>query len=166
MTIIVERADNARRGLSRGYKWQEYRIATVRFIPKDVFSSIFGSSMKTCSEAMDKWELSVASYINRRSDKLGLHIHAISAQLVEEPNESKVVESALWHIKKPVCVWSVWANLEGPVLEFKWSERFIPLFNFWPRDLVNPISAMPEIVDATKLSQYEQGHIISREAMR
>ncbi len=82
MTIIVERADNARRGIARGYRWQEYRIATVRFVSRDCFSTLFGSSMKACSEAMSAWEGAVAGYINRRSDHLGLHIAGCSAQLV------------------------------------------------------------------------------------
>ena len=116
MTIIVERADNARRGLARGYIWQEYRIATVRFISSEVFSSEFNTSMKECTAAMDAWELAVASYINRRAEKLGLHIQNISAQLVEEPNESKVVEATLWNIKQPICVWSIWGNLEDRCL--------------------------------------------------
>jgi len=166
MTIIVERADNARRAIARGYRWQEYRVATVRFVSKECFSTLFNTSMKACSEAMGAWEGAVAGYINRRSDHLGLHIANISAQLVEEPNESRIVEANLWRIKDPICVWSVWANLEGPVPEFKWSERFIPLFNFWPRDLGNPTSAMPEIIDASKLSAFEQGQIITSEAMQ
>jgi hypothetical protein len=166
MTIIVERADNARRGLARGYRWQEYRIATVRFVLKEEFSATFNSSMKTCSTAMSKWESAVAAYVNRRADHLGLHIQGISAQLVEEPNESKVIEAALWGIKDPICVWSIWANLEGPVPEFKWSEQHIPLFNFWPRDLVGPTVSMPEIIDASKLSGYEQGRIITSELVQ
>lgn len=153
--ISIERADNARRKLSTGYKWQEYSVAALKVVDETSFQFEYGSNKRNMELAMHKWEDAVQLYINKRSNELGMWIGSIKAQLVEEPNESKSMELLLWESRKAQFVWSVWSKIFGPIPENAWSGNPMPLFKFWPRE-INMNGTIPEIVDASTLSSIEQ----------
>ena len=155
--IAIERADNARRKLSHGYEWQEYTIAALKVVDKTTFQTTHGSIKSNMEDEMGAWENAVKRYVNDKCDELGIWVGSMTAQMIEEPNESKLMEVYLWHARDAEFVWSVWAKLFGPVPSDAWSPVAMPLFRFWPRE-VHMEGQIPEIVDAAMLSILEQDH--------
>lgn len=154
--ISVERADNARRALSPGYEWQEYTVAALKVVDETSFLSVYNNRRKPMEEDMHKWEDAVKKYVNDRADQLGMWVGSMYAQLVEEPNESKVMEVLLWESRNACFVWSVWSRIFGPIPTEAWSGTAMPLFCFWPRE-AQMTGSIPEIVDASILSMNEKG---------
>ena len=149
---IVEKADNALRDLKPGWDWQTFRVYAIRTCSEEEFTKIFGSKKKPMEEAQGKWEQAIVGYINRRAPQLGLNVYGIHAQLLEQPNEASLLEMALWEEKGLKFVWSIWAYLRGPLEQSAVSPEPKPLFMFWPQDAFKWKKGIPEIMDATKLS--------------
>ena len=157
INTIVERADNARRKLSKGYRWQLYSVHAIKVISKDQFTTHFGSK-KAINEAHGKWEQDVQYYVNKRTENLGLWVGGVLGQLIEEPNESKKGEMFIWESRDAAFIFSMWAYVCGPVKETEWIEQSMPLFSFWPWE-IDRAGGIPEVVDASKLTLKEQGLI-------
>ena len=90
--IAIERADNARRKLSHGYEWQEYTIAALKVVDKTTFQTTHGSIKSNMEDEMGAWENAVKRYVNDKCDELGIWVGSMTAQMIEEPNESKLME--------------------------------------------------------------------------
>tara|TARA_R100001463_G_scaffold74303_2_gene128279 strand:- start:633 stop:1112 length:480 start_codon:yes stop_codon:yes gene_type:complete len=154
-SIKIERADNARRSLHKGYVWQPYRVAAVKTISKMAFEKMYNGRTSNLVESHREWENTVHSYICRRSDTLGLWVGGVVGQLVEEPNENKELEVIIWSSRDVHCVFSIWAILNGPVPSDNYNEEALPLFAFWPWELQR-VGGIPELVDANILTAREQ----------
>ena len=135
-----------KRQLEPGYGWQEFLVCAIRTITKKDIDTLFDGVT---------WKM------KRRANVLGMTVDEISAQLAEEPNDNKVLEKAIWEAKKCECVWAVWATILGPVPENYIKPEPLPLFNFWPKELRTFKGAVPEIFDASILSDIEQGNLQS-----
>jgi hypothetical protein len=154
--IIIEKADNTRRRLNKGYKWQRYLVHCIRTISEDDFALHFQNRRRDMEEAEVKWEDAIKAYINRRCNELGLHVEGIVGHLVEEPNENKLVEAQIWKARQAAFVWVAFGIVQGPIEEKLWQEMPLPLFSFWPSE-ISHFGGAPEVVDATQLSRKEQG---------
>lgn len=154
--IIVDKAYNDRRKLSKGFVWQSYRVGAVRRITKEQLQTIFSGKHSLVEQAYDEWERLVNTYVNKRCATLGLWVGGCVGQLVEEPNESKLVEKYIWESKDTHCVFSLYGLIKGAVKAHEYQDNVLPLFSFWPWEL-NTLGDVPEIVDAEKLTLREQG---------
>lgn len=143
------------RKLKPGYDWQQYVAHTVVIISRADLKAWYGDSLANMKLAYEKWTDSVKAVIHNRAHDQGLEIVGIAAQLIETPNESKLVEKTLWVMKDAVAAFSAWAVLLGPVLASQVAPDPLPIFGFWPRE--NEMSQLvPTTVDARKLTAMEQ----------
>lgn len=154
--IRIDKAENEKRKLNRGFRWQSYAISAVRRITKEQFSSMYKNNMRDVEALYENWEGHVHSYIVRKSKELGLWVGGAVGQLVEEPNESKLLEVHIWNSANTHCVFSIHGILKGPVKEDEYVDKALPLFGFWPWD-IHRIGTIPEVVDASLLTMREQG---------
>ena len=150
-----------KRQLEPGYGWQEFLVCAIRTITKKDIDTLFDGVTWKMKQAHNEWCDLVKEFRNRRANVLGMTVDEISAQLAEEPNDNKVLEKAIWEAKKCECVWAVWATILGPVPENYIIPEPLPLFNFWPKELRTFKGAVPEIFDASILSDIEQGNLQS-----
>jgi hypothetical protein len=158
MGTIVERADNQRRRLAAGFKWQLYHVHAINVITKDDFATHYSNRAKEVRDHHEKWEEDMKNYVNRRSKNLGLWVGGVIGQLIEEPNEAKVGEVLIWESQDAAFIFSIWGYIYGPVKEGEWRESHSPLFGFWPWD-VKYFNGVPAVVDAKNLTLREQGLI-------
>ena len=142
------------RKLSRGYGWQQYVAMTVRFVNETDFSTNW-KSFAEMEAARAIWIDKISAFIYNRSKKLGLIVDKVTQQLIEEPNESKLLEVTMWEGANIKFVWSLWCDVRGPVPENLIKPNALPLVGFWPRE-VNYRGNVPEILDAEQLSALEQ----------
>lgn len=143
------------RKLKPGYDWQQYVAHTVVIISRADLKSWYADNLDNMKAAYEKWLDSVKAVINARAHDQGLEIVGIAAQLIETPNESKLVEKTLWVAKDAVAAFSAWVVLLGPVRAVQVSPEPLPIFGFWPRE--NEMSQLvPTMLDARKLTQMEQ----------
>lgn len=157
-SVIIDKAYNDRRVLSKGFVWQGYRVGAVRRITKEQLQTVFGGKHSNVEAAYEDWEAKVNAYVNKRCATLGLWVGGCVGQLVEEPNESKLLEKYIWESKDTHCVFSLYALIKGAVKENEFQDNVLPLFSFWPWEL-NKLGDVPEVVDAEKLTLREQGKL-------
>ena len=156
--IRIDKADNDRRTLARGYTWQDYIVSAVKRIRKQDFITLYNGKTADLKSAYDEWEQTVHRFIVGRSRQLGLWVGGAVGQLVEEPNESKLLEVYIWENGDTHCVFSIHGIVRGPVKQEEHVEKPMPLFGFWPWD-IKKIGDIPEVIDAAKLTAREQGII-------
>lgn len=150
------KADQQMRQLKPGFAWQQFVVTSMRVISKQDFATEFDNNRKAVEGSMADWEQRIAAYIQRRVPQLGMTVVDISAQLIEEPDESKIIEICIWESHNCVFVWSIWANLLGPLPEgIVEPGRSLPLTAFWPRDC-QMMGGVTNIIDARHLSAREQ----------
>lgn len=135
-----------------GFEPQQYAIKAFRFITKEAYDTFLDGSM---SSHFDEWVDKINRFIYDRAERLGLDVDWVKAQLVEEPNEHRAIEAAVWEQRGAVAVWTVWAYLVGPVLAQDRQEAVLPLYGFWPNESLD-ISGCAEIFNAEMLSAAEQ----------
>lgn len=147
------------RKLAPGYAWQPYAVVAVKPISAETHKTDYQSNRWNMNFAHDHWVDEMKAYINNKADELGLAVRRVTAQIVEEPNESKSVEMIYWTKHDCIFVWSVWADLAGPVPERMAHEHDLPLLNFWPGDLTFEKDQC-EVFDAASLTRREQTGIV------
>jgi hypothetical protein len=112
------------RKLASGYGWQKYVAMTIRMVN----GTDFAANWKSFSEmeaARAVWIDKISAFIYNRSRKLGLIVDQVTQQLIEEPNESKMLEVKMWEGGDISClvplVWS-WPGPESMIrrTRFPW----------------------------------------------
>ena len=145
------------RKLEKGFSWQEYKVFGTKPISKTYHHETHQSNRWNMLFEYEQWVNDMKAFINARAEELGLGVMKITAQLVEEPDESKILDVIYWNNHDCVFVWSVWVTLAGPVPTRLVREYELPLVNFWPQE--TQFYKDIGIFDATQLTKKEQGLI-------